>query len=809
MKILATVAAALLALGTIAADADTMPADQLSFLIESKTLDEALDEWAKQTGFQIFVTDWGLAKQLPAPRLLGKFSARAALEKLLEGTPLTWVLLDERTVLVREKARSAPPKDTVGTTDRPPPSPLALGLDGRARDPPEEVIVTAQRREERLQDVPMAISVLRGKDLDRFTGQGISEALALVPGIKITQEGLYAGGNMQLSIRGVSASGPTFNGSSPVAYYIDSVPFGLVKTAIAPDANAYDLERVEVLRGPQGTLYGASALNGVVRILTHDADLEQFEFKTRASLAQTEGGAESYRDDLAVNVPLIQGKLGARAVLGYSYGGGWIDSVNKKDANDAEVINARLKIAARPTEDFYAGLTGWISRTDFGAPSLSTDEDTFPGHIRQPMSTDYDVLGLKLGYDFAAFSLTSMTSYIDYHSPSKVDLSGIGIEDTLDTTLDSKVLAQEVNLNSTGEGSWRWSVGGFYRDAKDRLVQASEVVLPGQPVDFTDKSESFAFFGELTRVFADGKFELTGGARYFKDHVQQIENSPQSPVPGTPLLPPTRTTFDAVTPRVVLNWHPGENSTVYGSYSEGFRSGFGQNANIIRAAPSFKPVAEDKLRNYELGLKGTVLGGNLMYEAAVYFIDWADVQQTVLVAIPAGSANFFSAVVNGQSASGPGIDLALTARPVEQLECGISFSWNDLGLDKEVASGGVVVFDNGDRLNYSAEYTVAASVAYVFALNSSGLEARFSASGNYSSAQTIRSLRGSALSVFDGDDTLVGRTSLAISTQRWSTSLFVENVNNERGTPVVGAPDFFFSSRLRPRTTGIQFAYHF
>jgi outer membrane receptor protein involved in Fe transport len=496
-------------------------------------------------------------------------------------------------------------------------------------------------------------------------------------------------------------------------------------------------------------------------------------------------------------------------VLGYSYGGGWIDSVNKKDANDAEVINARLKIAARPTEDFYVGVTGWISRSDFGAPSLSTDEDTFPGHISQPMSTDYDVLGLKLGYDFSAFSLTSMTSYIDYHNPSKVDLSPFLIEDTLDTTLDSKVFAQEVNLNSTGEGSWRWSLGGFYRDAKDRLIQASEVVLPGQPVDFTDKSESFAFFGELTRVFADGKFELTGGLRYFKDHVQQIENSPQSPVPGTPLLPPTRTTFDSVTPRVVLNWHPGENSTVYGSYSEGFRSGFGQNANIIRAAPSFEPVAEDKLKNYEVGVKGSALDGSLTYEAAAYFIDWQNVQQTVLVAIPEGSPNLFTAVVNGQSASGPGFDFALTARPVEQLECGISFSWNDLGLDEQVAPGGVVLFDKGDRLNYSSEYTVAASLAYAFALNGSGLEGRFSASGNYSSAQTIRTLRGSALSVYEGDSSIIGRTSVGISTERWSTSLFVENVTNERAQPVVGAPDFFFSSRLRPRTTGIQFEYRF
>src|SRR4029077_2341865 len=124
-------------------------------------------------------------------------------------------------------------------------------------------------------------------------------------------------GGTQVSIRGVTAAAPTFNGGSTVSYYVDTIPFGFVRSALAPDASVYDLSQVEVLRGPQGTLYGASALNGVVRILTNDADLNSSDYKVRGSDSHTDGGGNNYRADAAANIPLIDGKLAARAVVGY------------------------------------------------------------------------------------------------------------------------------------------------------------------------------------------------------------------------------------------------------------------------------------------------------------------------------------------------------------------------------------------------------------------------------------------------------------------------------------------------------------
>jgi outer membrane receptor protein involved in Fe transport len=183
--------------------------------------------------------------------------------------------------------------------------------------------------------------VLSVEQLDQSSSQGVAAELTKVPGI-VAFPNLQAGGGTIVSVRGVSAGSATFAGSNPVSYYLDSVPFGLVQSAVTPDSNAYDLARVEVLRGPQGTLYGASAQAGVVRVLTKDADLDRFELKMRASDSYTKGGGDNYRGDAAINVPIIDGKLAARAVLGYQKMSGWVDTPLGKNANDSTMRTARL-----------------------------------------------------------------------------------------------------------------------------------------------------------------------------------------------------------------------------------------------------------------------------------------------------------------------------------------------------------------------------------------------------------------------------------------------------------------------------------
>jgi len=679
----------------------------------------------------------------------------------------------------------------------------AFGADTPIRDPRvlEEVTVTAQRREEQLEDVPIAITVLGGVDLDGFTGEDVTNALVAVPGVKIT-EGIL-NGTTQLSLRGVAAAAETNTGSSPVAYYIDSVPFGFVRSAIAPDPPAYDLDRVEVLRGPQGTLYGASALNGVVRVLTRDPNLKEFELKARTSLASTDKGSESYRGDLVVNAPIIDDKLGARLAIGYADLGGWIDSLNATDINDSQSQNIRLKIGAQPTERLSLGLMMWRSRTDVGSQSVSDDHDVYPGTQKSEGSVDYDTYGLDLGYQSASFSLTSVSSYIDFKNPGRLDWSPftfLGISGFLESEFDAKVFAQEITLNSTQEGPWRWTLGGFYRDAEDQFYQRADSIE--YRIRNWNTSESFAAFGELTRVLADGKFEVTAGLRYFEDEVSSMEDVDlDDPAPKVDVA---QTTFQHTSPRAVFAWHPDDQSTVYASYARGFRSGYNQTLFALSLMPTLEAVNEDELNNYEVGWKSNVLDGRLAFDASVYYMDWQDVQMELCVRFSVGCE---TVGVNGSSASGLGVDLVVSARPADRLTLGFNASWNDLATDQQILAGDVVLFEAGERLSHSAEYNLGASLSFGFPIGAGGLEWEFSASANYSSGVTVKSFLAPVVTTTKGDYILDSRASFALlSPDRWTLELYAENIANERGTPMDDQIEFY-ARRLRPRTIGLQLEY--
>src|SRR3546814_865196 len=482
-----------------------------------------------------------------------------------------------------------------------------------------DIVVTAQKRAERLRDVPISIGVMSGETLDRATVGGTAEALSRVAGVSTTT-GLLSGAT-QIAIRGVTAGYSNLSGSSPVAYYLDSVPFGFIRSATTPDASPYDLDRIEVLRGPQGTLYGATAENGVVRILTHEADLTKFEGKVRISGSQTDGGGLNYRGDAALNVPIISDRLAVRAVVGYQNNGGWIDKPNDRNANDSEVQNYRIRVKAQPADALTIDLIASNYHSHADAPNSSFPDLTTPSSAAEPLIQDYDILGANVKYDFGSVGLTSSTSYLRYSNKSLVDYTVVGLPaGTLTDRISSnKVFTQEASLNSTGSGDWRWSVGVFYRHDKDGLDSGYQGYPPalaslfGTRLNYHDTSKSFAVYGELTRKFLDGKIELTVGFRHFEDKVTTTEQSNQT---GDPLQPPVQSKSKADTPRVVLTWHPSRDFTVYTSYSEGFRSGINQDPAITRAAPQFSPLKPDLLRNYELGVKGGTADGQQIGRAS-------------------------------------------------------------------------------------------------------------------------------------------------------------------------------------------------
>lgn len=816
-----------LSLANANAENDT---NQVKLGTESRVLRDALIDWAQKTGYQIVLPSTDLVSQLIVTPTGKSLTPKAALQQLLAGTPLTFEWLDERTVAIRELARpsvtntvwrmqpaetmrtpiafaeeSLAAKGEVGAPVTSEPSQRNTRSGGK-QGSLEEIIVTAQKRQERLQDVPISITALSGADLDRSTVEGVTAALRRVPGIAAN---IPRNGGTQLTVRGVSANQMFASGSTAIAYYLDSIPFGLVRAAIVPDASAYDLERVEALRGPQGTLYGASALNGVVRVLTKDANPDAFEFKARTSVSATDDGDESYRGDFAVNVPIIDDKLAARAVIGYQDVGGWADRPNKENANDGEIGSARLKINAQPTEQLSIGLLAWLYRYDFNGLPTSDDDDRQAALVDEPVKNEFDAYSLKVGYDVGSVSVTSMTSYLDYLNFSTLDLIVINVPLRFDTDVTSQIFSEELILSSTGEGPWRWSAGGIYREGEDRRATTQHpygVYTLAPFFDQSDKSTSFAVFGELTRTLFDHRLELTAGLRYFEDKVKSWENyNPQ----GLPLIR-TEEKFDAVTPRAVVTWHVNDALTMYASYAEGFRSGFDQSAAVKRSNPQFPPMDADTLTNYEMGAKGNLAAGRFNYEVAVYFIDWADVQQTLSVVAPPNPVPI-TANVNGESASGLGVDLGFVAR-FGGLSVGINGSWNDLTRDEDVIAAGVLLFDKGSRLNSSPEYTAGAFADYTFPLGRTGFDASFSTSANYISEtpSSPRLVQGRRVDGFPSDPLLTLDASISIAArEHWVATAFGDNLTNERGTQLYDAGAPTWSMRLRPRTIGLQLEYRF
>ncbi|WP_162248268.1 MULTISPECIES: TonB-dependent receptor [unclassified Sphingomonas] len=667
---------------------------------------------------------------------------------------------------------------------------------------PDEIVVTAQKRAERLQDVPISIAVLSGNALDKSSINSAAEALRTVAGVSVMEA--YQGSGSLVTIRGVAAGGPLFGGASPVSYYVDSVPFGLIKSAIAPNAQAFDLQQVEVLRGPQGTLYGSNAQNGVVRILTHDAELDGFDFKARVSGSATKGGGDNYQGDMAVNVPIIDGVLAARAVLGYENNSGWIDTPGPRNANDSEVKNARLKINAQPNDNLSVGLSAWISRADYGMPSFGNSDDFNTVAAPQPVTTDFDAYGLKIGYDFPTFTVTSGTSYLRYRNTGYLNLAPLGIfiapgvPINLFTSQGARITTEELNLASTNSSAWRWTAGAMYRHDSEDLLQAN---LPTTAATSTKMlSKSYAVYGELTRLLFDKKVELTAGVRHFVDKQSNVAVSSGGVRDSD--------TFKATTPRFVVTVHPNRQSTIYASYSQGFRSGVVQGPPLPDALKFTNP---DKLRNYEMGAKGTLMDGMISYDAAVYYIDWKDVQQLITVPVVTGGVSIpRAAIVNSESASGPGADLSLSIRPVADLTLTAQFSWNNLTFDENVISGGQVLFAKGARLNFSPKYTGGASAEYAFPLGGD-LRGKLSLSGNYTSTQAYRGLVGGAAVSEDGDKMFVARADFSVLfSERFGVTAFIDNLTNERGTPVrtpylPATDDWDF--RTRPRTVGVRLTY--
>jgi iron complex outermembrane receptor protein len=643
----------------------------------------------------------------------------------------------------------------------------------------EEVIVTAQKRATSLQDVPFSVAALGAEDIEQSGATNIVDLARNVPGLYIADLGP---GQSQVAIRGISA-GQVIRDQpgvkESVGIYLDESPISVA--LFTPDLDLYDLDRIEVLRGPQGTLFGAGSSSGTVRYITAQPDIGGAGGSVDLSVSSTTDGEEGGSLRGAFNVPL--GERAAMRAVGYrSELPGFIDSSypgrsTREDVNGGSRTGGRLAFRFEPNENVsitprivYQKLeTDGYPRIDFfnilGNTYTTTEPQLDPGErgqvtqIDEGLTDDFLMGDLKLEFGFGGdVGMTSVTTYIDRQVAVDRDasqLTGSVTQDVvanppgatsaqvrlnsplLDRT-DMQVISQELRLASTGEGAFQWLTGVFYQQADRDYSQTLptpgyDAILPrgvGAPVDtpyysrLTYDFQQFAAFGEATYRF-NPQWALTGGLRYYdfdEDRVITIAGAfadlPHFDELGT-------TSSDGVSPRVILAFSPSKNAQFTAQVARGFRlGGINDPLNVTLCSAEDlvtyggHPTWDDeKVTNFELGAKTRLADGRVTLNAAV-FLSKIDGLQVV-----ADAGTCSSRIILNADAESKGAEVELFVRPDEHWDIGLSATYADAEITEsqiDPNSGRPIGgIREGNRLPTSPKLQAVATIAFNWSLTSS------------------------------------------------------------------------------------------
>lgn len=694
-----------------------------------------------------------------------------------------------------------------------------------------DIIVTATKRSVRLQNVPASIVAESGDDLARRGAVGLQDIIDNTPGLNNPVAGARAISN--ITIRGVTTGPNTGFRQNTVAQLYDDITLDPVANGGTVNLRLVDVERVEVLRGPQGTLFGSGSLAGAIRYVTNKPDLNTLSAAAEGSIGFVRNGGTSGSGTATINVPLVADKLALRAT-GYAYrDGGWIDNLRtgRRNANYGETYGGRIALRWAPTEALTSDLTFMYQEARENATGasfydLTGSNQVTDGRVDPKYRTRNIIGGWNLQYDFGAVALTSQTAYHDrsfrqrgqiaYYLPLTTGiLSGftnIVNGDSIDTSLnDAKVFTQEVRLASNGSGPFKWTVGGFFLNADfsapQTVVSAALVPIAGSDnivdVSVDGRQREIAGFGELSYTIGD-KLDLAAGVRVSR---VTIRNSVRSggflPVFSFSPAAYTQNEFrernTPVTPHFSITYRPTESLSLYAAAARGFRVG---GVNVTAGGrPIPQTYDPDSLWNYEVGAKGKLFDGALDYAISAYYIDWKDIQ----VSLQNNIGNYTG---NAGSAHLYGVEFQAVARPTRELTLGGGFVLSNNELASNVSglatATGVVNVQSGDLIAASSESQVNAFGEY--RLPVSGGEVYLRASGRYvGPAWTGFAKAGSRFGDYTVADFRIG-----YAADRYELILFADNLFDSSG--IAGANEATFAGpvplttrnafRVQPRTIG-------
>ncbi|MCB5425963.1 TonB-dependent receptor [Altererythrobacter sp. CC-YST694] len=657
----------------------------------------------------------------------------------------------------------------------------------------DAILVTAQKGgAQALQAVPMAIQAFSGEELKERNITTIGDLVSSVPG---AFEGFrQSNGSRFYNLRG----SVTQNGDSPIGYYLDDTPFIVTNFGIAPPVRFLDMERVEVLRGPQGTLYGQGSSGGVFIFHTRDPNLNEVEYAFEAESSKTVGADSlNYGAAGAVSVPLIKDRLAVRVSGGSSRDAGWADAYfgpydgtpDQKGVNSAKNDDIRVVALFRPWDNVSIRAQYWNfqPRQNFTGFTASVKPPYFQNTAGQDgySNGDFTLWSLTATADFDGFSVTSATSHLEGVFGINIPLSPSG---SFSSQFLPKMFAQEVRVNSTTDGPLHWVVGGSYQDGQGPQVNA--LVLPGVLINADNNTitKNYAFFGEVSYDLFDGKLVPLVGLRTYHDDRSFADDNGSVP-----------TKENVETWRLNLSYLPNDDLTMFISAATGFRPGIVQSRVQVESlelagVPAVVALSPESSRNYEFGLKWRSPSRALTLGLNLYQLEYTNLQTSVTGGIDGvnGFANFGDATTRG-------IDLEVHWRtPVEGLNLGFVGNINDSKYDtvNQVIAETQPLLRPGARLLNTLANNYRVDVNY-----NREIARGFDGFGNLSLSHSGDRLQASGITA---EPYNILSLTMGVRHKGWELAFVANNLTDERGPTFVGTTGPLSGSGPTPRTLGLR-----
>lgn len=740
-----------------------------------------------------------------APALRGAMSLNAALDRILAGSGCTGVVRADGAILIRRtRAVAAPPP--------PRPRPAAPLVEVVADDAVEtrlsDIVVTVERRAETPEEVAAALTAMAGVQIERGGVSDMTGVASLTAGMTVTNLG---SGRNKILLRGMSDGAFTGLTQSTVALYLNQIP--ITYSAPDPDLKLVDIDRVEVLRGPQGTLYGTGPIGGVVRTMTRRPEFDALYGEASLTRSHTRSGGWNSDYSAMVNLPLLDGRAAIRAVAYEEEFSGYINDValNLPQVNEGGRSGGRVALAAQLTPD-------WRLDAGFAHQSINTEDTHYvirglgrfrrANLVREPHENDFDLsyVSIEGQGDWGRFD--GSIGYVRHGFQSRFDASPalyrfgvIALIGAMDEDKDIELLTGEAVLSSPREERFRWLAGAFVSTSDTRTVTTVSALRPIPGVAYAeqraDSLQEVAVFGEVTTDLTD-KLSLTAGVRYY-DATYGVGSRVNQGEFERPFSSEGRTS--GLSPKLALAYQLDDDWNLYALVSQGYRPGgfntagpAGQAFTNQVGTPA-RQYGADRLWSYEIGAKGFLWDGALRARIALFTTRWDNIQSDQY--LPSGLAY----AVNVGDGANTGLEIETTWRPTSSLE----IRTNALIADPKITRPSAVFNSRGDAGLPGVPAISANVVASYQRPLWRGLDLQADGSLAYVGASrlTFDAERRSRM----GDYTTV-RLSIGVAADRWSATAFVDNpFDTEANTFAFGdpfrLPEGLAMTPLRPRTVGL------